>query len=170
MLLALAVVAAPAAIGQEVQARVDAKRDWSVFVAEDPKECWIVSAPTDSSAERGGRSVSVNRGEIMLMVGIRPDSDVANEVAFTGGYPFRPDSTVNLAIGTNRFELFTENNGDEGWAWPASPEEDTRIVTAMRRGVTATLTGLSNRGTTTTDTVSLLGFTAALERAQELCS
>ncbi|MEO0999239.1 MAG: hypothetical protein AAFW69_01335 [Pseudomonadota bacterium] len=154
---------------QDVQPRVDAKRDWSVFFAEDPKECWIVSAPSASTASRGGNTVTVNRGEIRLMVSIRPEAGRDNEVAFAGGYPFRPDSTVNVAIGSDSFDLYTENNGDEGWAWPANPEEDGRVVDAMRRGVTAEITGLSTRGTTTIDTFSLLGFTAALERARELC-
>ncbi|PKP62545.1 MAG: hypothetical protein CVT86_07515, partial [Alphaproteobacteria bacterium HGW-Alphaproteobacteria-8] len=46
---------------------------------------------------------------------------------------------------------------------------DDQIVAAMKRGTDAVLTGVSNRGTTTIDTYSLLGFTAALDEAQRLC-
>ncbi|MBL4812476.1 MAG: hypothetical protein JKX69_09030, partial [Rhodobacteraceae bacterium] len=84
----------------------------------------------------------------------------------TGGYPFAGGSTVTLDIGGTEFELFTEGE----WAWPATAEDDARIVAAMKRGATAVLTGVSGRGTTTRDSFSLLGFTAAVEEAQRRCS
>ena len=39
----------------------------------------------------------------------------------------------------------------------------------MRRGSTAKVTGTSARGTTTEDTFSLSGFTAAVEDAEARC-
>jgi hypothetical protein len=39
----------------------------------------------------------------------------------------------------------------------------------MRRGAEAKVTGLSTRGTTTIDTFSLIGFTAAVTEAEERC-
>lgn len=163
MLLSMA--AAPFAAAQEEAPRVDAKRDWGVFSAGDPKECWIVSAPVETKAERGGESVTVRRGNIMLMVSSRPAESVKSEVSFAAGYPIREGSTVNLRIGTQSFELFV----DDEWAWPASSDEDSKVVTAMRRGSSAVVTGLSKRGTKTVDKFSLLGFTAALESAQSMC-
>ena len=68
--------------------------------------------------------------------------------------------------GGNEFELFTEGE----WAWPASPQDDAKIITAMKRGATAVLTARSARGTITKDTFSLLGFTAAVEDAEKRCS
>ena len=60
--------------GAQTQQRVDAKKDWSIFQAGDggQKICWIVSQPTKTSAIRNGKSVQVNRGDIFLMVSIRP--------------------------------------------------------------------------------------------------
>ena len=43
------------------------------------------------------------------------------------------------------------------------------IVAALRRGSTATVTGVSARGTTTVDTFSLSGFTAAVGDAEKRC-
>jgi hypothetical protein len=40
----------------------------------------------------------------------------------------------------------------------------------MRRGQTAVLTGRSTRGTTTRDTFSLFGLTAATDEAQRRCA
>jgi invasion associated locus B (IalB) protein len=163
--VALGLIATPFAAAQEEAPRVDAKRDWGVFTGGSPKECWIVSAPTESSAKRGGETVTVRRGDIMLMVSIRPAESVDNEVSFAAGYPVRENSTVNLRIGSQSFELFVDGET----AWPASSDEDEKVITSMRRGSSATVTGLSKRGTTTIDKFSLLGFTAALESAHEMC-
>ncbi|MEM9794694.1 MAG: invasion associated locus B family protein, partial [Pseudomonadota bacterium] len=46
---------------------------------------------------------------------------------------------------------------------------DTELIEAMRRGSSAQITAVSSRGTQTIDDFSLLGFTAALEKAEELC-
>ncbi|MGR3322696.1 MAG: invasion associated locus B family protein [Pseudooceanicola sp.] len=145
--------------------QVAAKTDWSVFVEEDPKECWAVSAPKETVNTKDGRVVSVRRSDILFMAFYRPGADVAGQVTFTGGYPFRDRSTVNLNIDGTEFELFTEGE----WAWAASPAEDAKILTAMKRGTNAVITGVSGRGTTTKDTFSLFGFTAAVEEAEGRC-
>jgi len=144
------------------------QRDWSVFQSGDggARVCWIVSKPTKTEARRGAARVQVNRGDIYLMVAARPGQGVKNEVSTVIGYTFRPDSKVRLDIGSGTFELFTD--GDK--AWPENAAADDQIVAAMKRGTDAVLTGVSGRGTTTIDTYSLLGFTAALDEAQKLCS
>lgn len=145
--------------------RVGANVDWSVFQAESPKECWGVSAPKESVNTRDGRVVAVRRSEIQLFVFFRPDNGGKGQVTFTGGYPFAPDSTVNMAIGDTEFELFTKGE----WAWPATAADDAKIITAMKRGAGAVLTARSARGTQTKDSFSLLGFTAAIEDAEKRC-
>nr|WP_093009268.1 invasion associated locus B family protein [Roseivivax halotolerans] len=146
--------------------RVDAMTDWSVFEGSDPRECWAVTTYKESVNTRDGRVVAVTRGEILLMVFYRPEAEVMGQVAFTGGYPFAEGSTVNLNIGGTEFEMFTEGE----WAWPATPQDDNRIITAMKRGADAVLTARSSRGTATEDTFSLLGFTAAVEDAERRCT
>ena len=145
--------------------QVAAKTDWSVFEDTDPKECWAVSSPKETVNMRDGRVVAVRRGEILFMAFYRPDAGVQGQLGFTGGYPFASGSTVNLNVDGNEFELFTEGE----WAWPASAADDAKIITAMKRGASAILTARSSRGTTTKDTFSLLGFTAALEEAEKRC-
>ncbi|SLN60408.1 invasion associated locus B family protein [Ruegeria meonggei] len=146
--------------------RVAAKTDWSVFVEDDPTECWSVSAPKETVNTRGGRVVSVRRSDILLFVFYRPNAEVKGQVTFTGGYPFAPGSTVNLEIDGTEFELITEGE----WAWPATEGEDLKVVAAMKRGTEAVLTARSERGTQTKDTFSLLGFTAAIEDAEKRCT
>ena len=48
------VCAAGPAFAQSAE-RVAAHTDWSVFVANDPKECYIVSPPKTSVAKRDGQ-------------------------------------------------------------------------------------------------------------------
>lgn len=164
--LALTGMVAGGAIAQDQSTnRVAAKTDWSVFVEKNPKECWGVSTPKKSVNSREGRVVAVNRGQTLLMVFYRPSAGAKGQVAFTGGYPFAPGSTVNMNISGNEFEMFTEGE----WAWPATTADDSKIITAMKRGADATLTARSKRGTQTADTFSLLGFTAAVEDASKRC-
>ncbi|VAV93182.1 Mlr4354 like protein [hydrothermal vent metagenome] len=138
---------------------------WSVFEDKDPRECWAVSAPTETVNTRDGQVVQVNRSAILLMTFYRPGADVKGQVTFTGGYPFAKGSTVNVDIGGNKFELFTEGE----WAWPDSSGDDAKIISAMKRGADAILTARSSKGTVTKDTFSLLGFTAAVEGAEKRC-
>lgn len=164
--LCMAMLATSGFAQEQSTNRVAAKTDWSVFVESDPTECWSVSAPKETVNTRGGRVVAVNRGDVLLMVFYRPAAGVKGQITFTGGYPFAEGSTVNLDISGTEFELFTEGE----WAWPATAADDTKIITAMKRGAQAVLTARSSRGTQTKDTFSLLGFTSAIEDADKRCS
>lgn len=152
----------------QVSDAVAQKKDWSIFKQGSAADrmCWIVSQPISSTAQRAGSPVSVNRGDIFLMVAIRPGERVKNEVSMMAGYPFRTNSAVKMKIGSDTYEMFTEGEG----AWTDSAESDDRLVAAMRRGTDAVVSGVSTRGTTTTDTFSLRGFTAAINEARKLCN
>lgn len=163
---AFAFTGGPVAAQQEFE-RAGAQRDWSVFASGEGEErvCWIVTKPKSWRAERDGRRVDVNRGDIYLMVATRPAQGVDNEVSWVAGYPIRENGSVRLDIGGDSFALFARGEN----AWPENPSVDDRVVQAMRAGVEAVASGVSTRGTTTVDTFSLLGFTAALDEAQRLC-
>ncbi len=161
----VALLASGASAQEQSTNQVAAKTDWSVFVEDNPTECWGVSTPKETVNSRDGNVVAVNRGQTLLMVFYRPSAGAKGQVAFTGGYPFASGSTVNMNISGNTFELFTDGE----WAWPANTQDDNRIITAMKRGANAVLTGRSGRGTQTKDTFSLLGFTAAVEDAAKRC-
>ena len=160
-------VVGPGAAGAQTQQRVDAKKDWSIFQAEAEgrRVCWIVSQPTRTAAFRNGKSVQVNRGDVFLMISIRPADGVANEVSFLSGYPFKKGSEVKASVGAKKFTLFTEGEN----AWAPSAKDDAALIEAFRRGARAKVEGVSKRGTKTVDTFSLSGFTAAREAAVGLC-
>ena len=110
----------------------------------------------------------MQRGDIRLFVSFRPAENVTNEVSFTGGYPFRDGSTVSLSVGTDKFTLGPGSGESNEWAW-TDPSDDSRVVAALRKGASATLSGTSARGTITEDSFSLSGFTAAVEDAAARC-
>jgi hypothetical protein len=160
------ILMATAAWGQESTNRVAAVTDWSVFVENDPVECWGVSSPKETkNMDAEGRPKAVRRGDILLFVSFRKGANSTGEVSFTGGYPFAGGSTVTLDIGGTAFDLFTDGE----WAWSGGPDDDARIIAAMKGGTNAILKARSSRGTQTNDTFSLLGFTAALDEAQTRC-
>lgn len=150
--------------GDASDSRVGANTDWSVFVEGDPRECWAVSAPKETVNTRDGQVVSVRRGDILMFVSYRPASNVKGEVSFTGGYPFADGSVVSLDVGGTKFELLPDGE----WAYPV-PDDDAKIIAAMKAGAQAVLIGRSSRGTQTQDTFSLLGFTASVEDAARRC-
>ncbi|SNT76016.1 invasion associated locus B family protein [Paracoccus seriniphilus] len=151
------------AVAQESTNVVATEGDWTVFAASNPKECWAVSPPKSTLNTRNGKEVEVMRGDIRLYVAYRAGQN--GEVSFTGGYPFAPDSTVEVDVGGQKFDLFTEGES----AWTGSPNEDSKLIAALRAGVTAVVTGRSARGTTTKDTFSLTGVTAATNAAKARC-
>lgn len=164
---AMVLSASGAAWAQESSTNeVATKTNWSVFEDKDPKECWAVAAPKETVNTREGRIVSVKRSDILLIAFYRPGSGIQGQIAFTGGYGFANGVDVLLNVDGQEFKLFTEGE----WAWTQSAADDAKIITALKRGREAMVTGLSARSRTTTkDTFSLSGFTAAIEEAQTRC-
>lgn len=162
----MTLLASQATAQQQSENQVAAKTDWSVFEETEPRECWAVSTFKESINTRDGHVVAVSRTSTLFMVFFRPDAGLNRQVAYTGGYPFAKGSTVNVNVDGNEFEMFVDGE----WAWTASESDDSKIITAMKRGSKAILTAKSQRGTTTKDTFSLLGFTAALDEADKRCA
>ena len=89
--------------------------------------------------------VSVKRSDILLFVSYDPSNGISGQLSFTGGYPFDEDSRVDVNVDGQRFQMFTSGE----WAWAATDEIDKEIITAMKRGAKAVITGRSSRGTKT---------------------
>ncbi|MDF3853236.1 invasion associated locus B family protein [Paracoccus sp. P2] len=161
---AIAIAASSPVLAQDSTNVIGTEGDWTVFSATSPKECWAVSAPKSTqNLDTNGKPKEVTRGDIRLYVAYRPGQ--SGEVSFSGGYPFAPDSAVEVNVGGNVFKLFTEGES----AWTGSPADDAKLVSALRAGSTAVVTGRSARGTVTKDTFSLSGITAATNKAQAAC-
>lgn len=104
------------------------------------------------------------RGDIYAFVLNRPADQRKGEISFEMGYPLKKNSRVKVSIGSQKFELFTE--GGTAFAWP---EDEPQLIRAMRAGSIMIVKGISTRGTQTTDTYSLKGFTAANNAINRAC-
>ena len=136
-------------------------KKWTAYTMTDQtgRVCYMFSNPTDMLPK------GVNRGEVFFLVTHRPGADVVNEISIQTGYTFRKDSTVDAAIGSTKYDMFTELDG----AWLRTAEEERKMIESMKKGSTMKVSGFSNRGTNTKDTYSLSGFTAAYNAISRAC-
>ena len=134
--------------------------DWTAHTYEQDGAtmCSIYSKPVKDEGDYS------RRGDIWGFVIHRPADDRIGEVSFAMGYPTRQGSAVTVEIGGQRFQLFTEGEGAF-----ARPEDDPKLVRAMRAGLQMVVRGTSSRGTATKDTYSLRGFTNAHNAINRAC-
>jgi invasion protein IalB len=136
-------------------------KDWSAYAsAGSPKVCFAVAAPKASTPK------AAKRGPIYFYVSNWPADKVDNEVSVKMGYPFKPGAMVTVTVGTDKFELFTKEEG----AFVDKPDMETKLVEAMKKGGKMKIDGKSAKGTTTSDDYSLDGFADALDRVAKECS
>ena len=124
------------------------------------KVCYLVGEPSKSEP------ANAKRNKIYASVSHRPAEKVSNEVSFNAGYLFKDGSDAELMVDGHKFSLFT--NKDSAWSRDAAT--DKAVVEALAKGRTAVLKGTSARGTETTDTYSLAGFSQALSQIDKACS
>lgn len=165
MLFALAVpaMAAPARLGDAEQLGVF--RDWTAYTASTPqgKVCYALSNPIASLPKKAARD------KIYVIISVWPGRGVRDELQIVPGYLYRDGEPVFAQVGMQRTEFFTRNDGKAGAAWVKDVNDENNLVAAMRGGATLTVSGVSKRGTRTTDTYSLSGITDAIARAHREC-
>ena len=135
--------------------------DWEAFTDRESGKlvCYMGAVPTKS------RGKYTNRGRTFLLITHRPAEQSKNVISLQAGYTFKKTSEVELAIGETSFKLFTDGQ----WAFAADTATDNELVKSMIGGAALIVRGLSSRGTETTDTYSLKGFTAALKAIGKAC-
>jgi hypothetical protein len=138
-------------------------RDWVALTLKDQTGdvCYMSSSPQKWTSVPSG----VNRGDIYILVTHRPGAKVRDEVSVYTGYAYQKESETVVSIDGQDFSMFTHD--DTAWARDAA--SDSAMVKAMIRGNTMVIRGTSNRGTVTTDTYSLSGFTAAHNAINKAC-
>lgn len=164
-LLLAQVAAAPVAWAQGKS--IGTFGDWNAFRdTEDGQPlCYIGSTP------KSARGNYTSRGEAYVLVTLRPAEKPHGVVSIEAGYPYADNGTVNVDIdGDAKFELFTRNRDDgKGDAWANTDADDKALIVAMKAGRQMVVKGKSKRGTLTTDTYSLSGFTRAHRAMEDAC-
>lgn len=126
--------------------------------------CYALSEPTAS------RPKGAKRGKIYLMISDWPGRKVRSEPQIVYGYQAREKGAAALGIGRDKFTFFQRNTGKDGSAWLQSLTDNNALIEAMKGGVSAVASGISQRGTKTVDTYSLSGFDQALAKIHTACS
>ena len=105
-------------------------------------------------------------GTFYLMVSDWPGRKVKAEPQIVLGYPVKQNAPAAVAIGAAKFNFFARGSGS---AWLQSLGENARLIEAMGKGVSAVASGVSARGTKTSDTYSLAGFGDAIAKIHDVC-
>lgn len=133
--------------------------DWRLFTLEKQgkKVCYIASLPTKQEGTFNKRS------DPYLLVTHK--SGAVDEVSVSSGYPYKEDEEATLSFGQKSFPLFVK--GEVAWAYDEAG--DKNIVKEMVRGNKVVIKGQSWKGTKSTDTYSLKGFSEAHREMKRAC-
>jgi hypothetical protein len=161
ILAILAVASLPTAAAAQQPANIGTFSDWAAYAVDTGKGkiCYALAQPSDRKPD------GLNRDPAYLFISTRPGEQVKNEVSVILGFPARNGSEATVSIGGTPFSLYTKEDG----AWVRETGDEARLVDAMRRGRDLVLKATSTRGNVTTDTYSLSGITAALDKVSEAC-
>jgi hypothetical protein len=161
LMFSLSAVLALPALAQEEPKSLGTFSNWEAVTFKEGGKtgCYITSVP---SKKEGAYTT---RDKTYALVTHRPSDKTFNVITVVAGYTYKDNSTVTIKIGNTSFKLFTNKDA----AWAPDADTDRKIVQAMIKGQGMVVTGTSARGTKTTDTYSLIGFTKAYRAIADAC-
>ena len=135
--------------------------DWEAFTTKENGKpvCYMGSEPIKAVGKYK------KRGKTFVLITHRPAEKSINVLSVQAGYTYKEGSQVEVAIGKATFKLFASG----GHAFAHDAVDDTKLVQAMIRGASMTISGISDRGTLTKDAYSLTGFSAAYKAIGKAC-
>ena len=136
--------------------------NWSAYSFNDGTDhvCYMASSPTKSQGKYS------RRDDVFLIVTHRPDAKSFDVVNVVAGYTYKSTSKPQITIDKNKA---IELKRHENTAWTKDSATDAKLVAEMKKGSNAVVLGTSARGTKTTDTFSLKGFSKAYEAINKAC-
>lgn len=161
VLAAAGILMAGAAFAADTPEVLGTFGEWTAFAegGDAPMLCYAASAPI----KKEGKYTS--RGDTAVLVTHNLKDGSFDVVSVVAGYDYQPNEDVLAQVDTKKYTMFSK--GDR--AWNAEGKDDKSMVGDMKRGNNLLVIGTSNRGTRTTDTYSLSGFTKAYEAISKAC-
>ena len=137
-------------------------QNWSAYSSGggDSLTCYALSSP------RASQPKGAKRTAIYLMVSDWPARKAKAEPQVVLGYPVKENAPAALAIGSAKFAFFARGDGS---AWLQALGDNSRLIETMGKGVSAVASGISSRGTKTSDTYSMAGFNDAVAKIHDVC-
>lgn len=136
-------------------------RDWKVHKRDLGGDvvCYAITEADDKSPR------SANHGNVFFMVASWASGVATNQPSLMTGYDLRAEPDPTVRVGSDKWDMYVDEN--EGFIEKDNDEQ--RLINAMRRGSDMRVSAVSERGTATNYSFSLLGVTAALERIKKEC-
>jgi hypothetical protein len=140
-------------------------RDWSAYQAQTNgcQVCYALSKPKATQPKKA------TRDPIYLLISDWPSRHVKGEFEIVPGYSYKDGEPAVAQVGAQKVEFFTRNDGGSGSAWVSDPNDEIKLLDAMRGGGTLTISGVSQRGTHTKDSYSLNGMSPMLDKVHAAC-
>lgn len=134
-------------------------KDWTTYEHRGaPGDiCFATSQPKQTEP------AGISREDAYFYVSAWPKDGVKNEISVKLGYAVKADTQITVVVGRAEFALFAK--GDK--AFVRDPNDELKLVNAMRRGNNMVVTATNEEGVTTKDTYSLLGVTAAIREVND---
>lgn len=123
------------------------------------KICFVMSEPSSVDPKPDGYT------KAYLYLTHRPADNIRNEFNFVAGYTFAADDTAKVTVGSQTFDLFTQDDA----AWLQDPGQNGRLAGLMRAGSSLTIEGTTDKGIKIKSTFSLSGVTAASRAMDNAC-
>jgi hypothetical protein len=137
-------------------------KDWEAFVLKQDgnKVCFAQSVPVLRAPKK------LQRDPSRLFVSFRPNESIQNEISVTNGYEFKLKSPVSAKSGKKSYNFFSK----ERFAWLEDDNDQSKLISTMKKASRLMITGNSSEGVQTTDHYSMMGFTKAYNSAKKNCS
>ena len=159
--LALAFIGVSGASAQGAPKLVGQFGDWGVYMDDSGggKICYALAQP------KTRMPAGLARDPAYFFISTRNAENVKGEISVVMGFPLKEGTDAQLTIGPTSFDLYTRGSG----AWVRNVAEETRLLDAMKKGKDVVVKSTSLRGNVTTDSYSLNGIKAAVDRAAQEC-
>ena len=143
-------------------------KSWSVY------ECYIVSGAIKMAAFKNGEKLSkVSREKGRLFIQAYPQNTDEFAVTYFAGFPLKTASQAVIKIDSaQKFLLYShpepQNSKEKAYAW-SHPNDDSRVINALKKGDKAEIETNSHTGKVIKDTFALSGFTSAFNFMKKKC-
>ena len=144
--------ASPSAIGRY--------KDWSVFTdtANGETICYAATQATDKAPR------AADHGDVWFYVTNWKSGRARNQPSLKVGFDLREDLAPKASVGRSSWAMF--GVGREAFA---DDSDDSRIVSALRKGSELRIEAVSQRNTQVAYHFSLSGSAASIDKASAIC-
>jgi hypothetical protein len=144
--------------------------DWTVFKTQRGRAivCYMVAMPINKVIIENNKSQDkkVKRPEILPYFLVANIKDSPDEISVYSGFNYKKDSEVKVSFASKSFYLFPYIST----AWANDRDEDATIIKELQKNDQMTIISYSDQDYSTIDTYSLIGFSLAYKKMNEICA